>query len=62
MKLDEIPEEYKDRVEFACMVCREDHKSCTGSKNNCAWRGIGNEVCFDIRRVIERMEAEKNSR
>lgn len=58
MKLDEIPVEYKDRVEFACRVCREDHRSCTGSKNNCAWRQIGNEVCFDIRRVIAQMERE----
>ena len=58
MKLDEIPVEYKDRVEFACRVCREDHRSCTGSKNNCAWRQIGNEVCFDIERVIKQMERE----
>lgn len=59
MKLDEIPVEYKDRVEFACMVCRADHKSKTGSKNNCAWRDIGNGVCFEVERVIEQMEAEK---
>lgn len=56
MKLDEIPIEYQDRVEFACMVCRADHKSRTGSKNNCAWRGIGKEVCFDIERVIAQCE------
>ncbi len=61
MKLDEIPVEYKDRVEFACLVCRADHKSKTGSKNNCAWRGIGNEVCLDIERVIAQMEAEKKA-
>lgn len=44
MKLNEIPEEYIDRVVFACKVCRADHRSCTGSKNNCAYRGIGKEV------------------
>ena len=61
MKLDEIPEEYKDRVEFACKVCRADHRSKTGRKTNCAWRQIGNEVCFDIARAIAQTEAEKSS-
>lgn len=57
MKLDEIPEEFKDRVEFACRVCRSDHRSKTGSKSNCAWRGCGNVVCFDIERAIEEAKA-----
>lgn len=59
MKLDEIPIEYRDRVEFACRVCRADHKSKTGNNNNCAWRGCSNVVCSDIERVIADMEAEK---
>lgn len=61
MKLDEIPKEYEDRVEFACMVCREDHRSRTGRKCDCTWRSIGKEVCFDVERAIAEMEAEKNS-
>lgn len=58
MKLDEIPVEYKDRVEFACDVCRSDYRSKTGRRVNCAWRECGNSVCVDIERVIATMEAE----
>ena len=58
MKLDEIPEEYKDRVEFTCKACRIYHKSITGRKCDCAWKK-GNEICVDVARAIEQMEAEK---
>jgi hypothetical protein len=53
MKLNEIPEEYRERVAFACRVCRIGYKTETCKTSNCAWRQIGGEVCFDIERAIE---------
>ena len=56
MKLDEIPEEFKDRVEFTCKVCRVYHESITGRKSGCAWKK-GDEICVDIERAIEEAKA-----
>ncbi len=53
MKIKEIPPEFKDRVEFACKVCRSEFKSETGRDTKCAWRGCGGEVCLWVERVIE---------
>ena len=59
MKLNEIPERYKDLVIFACKVCRAKHKASTGSRNNCAWKDIGGNVCFYVEEAIEQAERER---
>lgn len=45
MKLNEIPDEYKDKVAFACKSCRNRFKVETGKNSDCAWKVCGSEIC-----------------
>lgn len=60
MKLNEIPEEYKSRVDFACKVCRATFKAATGSDANCAWRRCSGRVCDYIEQVIKEKQNENS--
>lgn len=59
MKIKDIPDRYKDLVIFACKVCRSKYQAESGRITNCAWKQIGNEVCFYVEEAIEQAERER---
>lgn len=52
MKIKDAPKELKDKCEFACLVCREQHKLNTGKSENCSCRAVLNEYCPTMEKVI----------
>lgn len=61
MKINEIPEEYKSRVDFTCKTCRNKFRTEKGKNSNCAWRACGGEICVFVEEAIEQTEREKKS-
>ncbi len=60
MKIADIPQEFKDKVAFACKVCRAKFKSATGRATDCACRVCSKSVCPYIEQVIKECLNEKN--
>lgn len=61
MKINEIPEEHKSHVKFACLVCRNKFEACTGRKTDCAWKVCGGEICDFVVKAIHQTNNEKLS-
>ena len=61
IKIDEIPQEYKELAEFACEVCQQRIKSFNKNKGDCPCKTIGKEYCVDIGRVIKRRLKEREN-
>ncbi len=55
MKLEDIPQEFKDKAEFACKVCRAFFNSThTNKKIECSCRSVLKEYCPYIDEVLEK--------
>ena len=59
MKFTETPEEYKDKAEFTCKVCRAKFRAETGKRDDCSCRAIGKEYCPYIEKVIKQEETRQ---
>lgn len=55
IKFDDLQEEYKPLVEFACMVCQARHRSSNYKYSGCALRNVRKEYCAEIGAVIQSM-------
>lgn len=60
MKFDEIPEEFKEKAEFACKVCRALFNSTHSNKADCSCRSVLKEYCPYIDEVISKEIASRS--
>lgn len=59
IKINDVPKEYRTRIDFACMVCRESRRENTGKTDDCAWRSISKSYCDAVSKILEN-EKENN--
>lgn len=48
-----------EKVEFACRVCFEKLKKDNPQAIDCAWRGLDNEYCPELKKILEREDAKQ---
>lgn len=46
-------------AEFACRVCMEKYKKEYPDAITCAWRGLDNEYCPELKKILEREDAKQ---
>jgi len=49
----------KEKAEFACRVCFEKLKKDNPKAIDCAWRGLDNEYCPELKKILEREDNNK---
>lgn len=47
-----------EKAEFACRVCFEKLKRDNPQAKECAWRGLDNEYCPELKKILEREATE----
>ena len=53
MKIEEVPQEIRDKAEFACKVCRVKYRAETGKRDNCSCKSVLDEYCPYIDKVLK---------
>ena len=48
-----------EKAEFACRVCFEKLKKDNPQAIDCAWRGLDNEYCPELKKILEREDDNK---
>lgn len=48
-----------EKAEFACRVCFEKLKRDNPQAIDCAWRGLDNEYCPELKKILEREDTKK---
>lgn len=51
--------EKQEKAEFACRVCFEKLKKDNPQAIDCAWRGLDNEYCPELKKILEREDTKK---